>query len=487
MMRLSSNTCAYMGVAKSSSAADSTPMKFDDALEIVGMGRAQQTVLVIGALCFMSDAIEISLLSFCAVVLRDEWDLSPVQDSLIGFSTFFGGILGAPFYGTLADKIGRRPALLWMTTLIGVFGFLSALCQDLVSFLIVRVIVGTGIGGLAIVLDVLAEITPVAKRGVYAQWFQVAWALGALLLTVSAWLILDAFGWRIYVAASAVPALLACVVAFFALPESPRWLLEVGRHQESVEGMREFARKNGSEFNIESLASPHRVCDDCAVLLSSKYKFRLMISCIIWFSFQAAYGGMSMITPRLFETDSIGEGGSKSDFHFRALMLVASAELAGVPFLFFCIDRLPRILLQTLLYLPPAILCPLLGIEDLGYVWRIAVAFVIRSTLMNATAVSWIHTAEIFPTVIRARGTTFSCTFGRFGASLVQFVVSDTIPLYVTMCCIGYLCLVAASVVWLHPESQSRNFDEVSSSTDDESDELSDESFENSIRVSQGI
>eukprot|EP00927_Polykrikos_kofoidii_P048531 TRINITY_DN4279_c0_g1_i1.p1 TRINITY_DN4279_c0_g1~~TRINITY_DN4279_c0_g1_i1.p1 ORF type:complete len:479 (+),score=52.59 TRINITY_DN4279_c0_g1_i1:128-1564(+) len=474
---MSSNTCGFMEVAQGCRPLDSAPVSFDDALEKVGMGFAQRTVLALGALSYMADSIEMSLLSFCAVVLRNEWDLSAVQESLIGFSTFFGGVLGAPLYGTIADKIGRRPAVLLMTGLICIFGFLSAISEDLISFLIFRVIVGTGIGGLSIVIDLLAEITPAAERGVCSIYLNFAWALGTFLLTAFAWLFLEALGWRVYVALSAVPALLAFVFSFFALPESPRWLLDVGRHQEALEGMREFARKNGREFNNESFASPRTACDGCAVLCRSKYLFRLTISCTIWFCFQAAYSGMSMVTPRLFKTESIGEGGPQPDFNFHALILVACAELAGIPCLC-CIDRSPRISLQTFLFVISAILAPLLAVTNIAHFWRIAIAIVLRSTLLNGTAVSWIHTAEVFPTAIRARGTTFSTTFGRMGAALVQFAVSDGIPQYVTMCCIGFLCLGAASAVWLHPETQGRKFDEVLSSADDESDDLSDESFE---------
>lgn len=49
----------------------------DDAIERIGYGVFQYKLLVACGLCFMSDAIEVLLLSFLATCLQHEWNLTP--------------------------------------------------------------------------------------------------------------------------------------------------------------------------------------------------------------------------------------------------------------------------------------------------------------------------------------------------------------------------------------------------------------------------
>lgn len=53
--------------------------------------------------------------------------------------------------------------------------------------------------------------------------------------------------WRIFVVLCGIPCLLSCVASMIYVPESPRWLLTRGKHQEALFILRRAARLNGKD------------------------------------------------------------------------------------------------------------------------------------------------------------------------------------------------------------------------------------------------
>ena len=75
--------------------------------ERVGTGPFQKRMLLAAGLCFAADSMEVLLLSFLAVVVQAEWDLSSHQTSGITASVFLGAMSGTLLLGPLGDKFGR--------------------------------------------------------------------------------------------------------------------------------------------------------------------------------------------------------------------------------------------------------------------------------------------------------------------------------------------------------------------------------------------
>ena len=76
-------------------------------VERVGTGPFQKRMLLAAGLCFAADSMEVLLLSFLAVVVQAEWDLSSHQTSGITASVFLGAMSGTLLLGPLGDKFGR--------------------------------------------------------------------------------------------------------------------------------------------------------------------------------------------------------------------------------------------------------------------------------------------------------------------------------------------------------------------------------------------
>lgn len=80
----------------------------DDALLTLGFGKYQYGVLAYAALAWVSEAMEMMLLSFIGPVVKRIWRLSAKEQSLITSVVFIGMLVGAYTWGVIADKYGRR-------------------------------------------------------------------------------------------------------------------------------------------------------------------------------------------------------------------------------------------------------------------------------------------------------------------------------------------------------------------------------------------
>ena len=95
----------------------------------------------------MADSVEIMLLSFLGLVLKEEWDLDDddgAKVASIASAMFAGATIGTLIFGRLGDVVGRKPILSCCALMISVFGLGTAFCQGYVSLLIVQFMVGFG-------------------------------------------------------------------------------------------------------------------------------------------------------------------------------------------------------------------------------------------------------------------------------------------------------------------------------------------------------
>lgn len=137
----------------------------------------------------------------------------------------FGAALGGILLGSLGDRIGRTRAMAISILFYAVFAGLGAFVQTQGQMLLLRFVVGLGVGGVwpnAVAL--VSECWPDKAKPTVAGLMGAAINSGILLLSQIAqrWDVTpDSWRWLFHVAAA--PAVLGLAVLFF-LPESPTWL-----------------------------------------------------------------------------------------------------------------------------------------------------------------------------------------------------------------------------------------------------------------------
>jgi MFS family permease len=191
------------------------------------------------------DGLEITIASNTEALISQKQALN-LSSSEVAFAVgtvyLLGEVVGALFFGRMSDKYGRRN--LFMITL-GVYlfgGVLTALTFGhsggwayWVWFS--RLIAGMGIGGeYAAINSAIDELIPAKYRGRVDIAVNGTYWAGALIATVATIVVVNhlpvSYSWRV---AFLVGPALGFVILFVRrnLPESPRWLLMHGRHEEA--------------------------------------------------------------------------------------------------------------------------------------------------------------------------------------------------------------------------------------------------------------
>jgi MFS family permease len=95
----------------------------------------------------MADAMEMMILSILAPALHCDWLLNEWEKALITTVVFCGMMLSGAFWGKMCDQYGRKSCLILCTLFTFYFGTLSAFSPIFIWLLILRGLVGFGIGG----------------------------------------------------------------------------------------------------------------------------------------------------------------------------------------------------------------------------------------------------------------------------------------------------------------------------------------------------
>jgi MFS family permease len=259
-----------MNLKKGSAMATTTGAAIPEAIRSLIPARIDRlpwssfhTRLVVAlGVAWILDGLEITVASSVAGALTqpDTLALSSTAVGLIATVYLAGEVVGALFFGRLADKLGRRK--LFMITL-GVYLFGSGLTAltlgnsaSWIWFLyLTRFIAGTGIGGeYAAINSAIDELIPAKFRGRVDIAVNGTYWAGAILGTLGSLFFLNvlspSLGWR---PAFLIGPVLGLVILFVRknLPESPRWQVMNGHVQaaeESIAGIEEQVRGSGAEL-----------------------------------------------------------------------------------------------------------------------------------------------------------------------------------------------------------------------------------------------
>ena len=183
----------------------------------------------------MLEFFDYFLIGFVLAFIVGPWQLSFGQSAIILLSSGIGAILGAFIWGRLADRIGRRAVFISTVLNFSIATGILSLTPDhgWIFLTVFRFLVGFGVGGLYCVdLPLVQEFVPASKRGFVGGLVTAFIPLGVMLGSVLGAFLAPLVGWRGLFACGLVPALL-CLLIRAWVPESPRWLVRMGRREEA--------------------------------------------------------------------------------------------------------------------------------------------------------------------------------------------------------------------------------------------------------------
>lgn len=148
-----------------------------------------------------------------------------------------GALFGALFAGGLADRLGRRPAILLAAGLFTIGALLEALAPGTAVLVVGRLVVGFGVGVASVAAPLYAaEQAPSHLRGRFVSTYQLAITMGIFIAYFVDQQLTNGDLWRVMLGVSAIPGVLL-LLAMAPMPESTRWLVGAGRRDDAARAL----------------------------------------------------------------------------------------------------------------------------------------------------------------------------------------------------------------------------------------------------------
>ena len=389
---------------------------------------SKRKLLGIAGLGWLFDAMDVGMLSFVIVALQKEWGLSSQEMGWIGSINSIGMAVGALVFGILADKMGRKSVFIITLLLFSIGSGLTALTTTLTMFLILRFLIGMGLGGeLPVASTLVSESVEAHERGRIVVLLESFWAGGWLIAALISYFVIPNYGWQIAMVLSAIPALYALYLRW-SLPDSPRF--------EKVE------KKQSVIANIKAI-------------WSGEYRKATIMLWILWFCVVFSYYGMFLWLPSVMVLK--GFSLIKS---FQYVLIMTLAQLPGYFTAAWFIERLGRKFVLVTYLIGTACSAYVFGVAE-SLTTLLVAGMLLSFFNLGAWGALYAYTPEQYPTVIRGTGAGMAAAFGRIGGILgpllVGYLVASqaSLSLIFTIFCSSILIGVLAVVV-LGQETKQR-------------------------------
>jgi MFS family permease len=388
--------------------------------------------LFAASLGWMLDAFDVMLYSMVLAGILAEFGMTTATAGLLGSLTLVASALGGVLFGMIADRRGRRAAMMGSILVYSIFTAACGLAQTIWQLAVFRFALGLGMGGeWTSGAALVAESWPDRHRAKALGLMQSAWAIGYAMAAVVAAIVQPRFGWRATFFVGIVPALFAF------------W---VRRHVEEPPIWREHRANDGRRGSFGALLRWPYLRTTIALTTLSLF-------CLF------GYWGLNLWVPAYLSLppERGGVGLSTSMMTLLVVTMQAGTWLGYVSFGYIA-DAIGRKRSFVSFLLVAAVLVTLYSSTrnpTLLLLLGPPVAFFGTGYFSGFGAI----TAEIYPTAFRATAQGFTFNVGRIGSAFAPFIVGSLAqtqgfgPAFL----ITAIAFVMAAIVWIWlPETRGR-------------------------------
>ena len=399
---------------------------------------AQRHTLIAASLGWMLDAFDTMLYALVLTHIMRDLGMTKSTGGLLNTLTLLASGIGGVGFGFLADRIGRKRALILSIFTYSICSFASGLSTSILMLAVFRFLLGLGMGGeWNTGATLVAETWPTQLRAHAIAIVQSSWAIGYALAALVAGTILRLSNWRMVFFVGILPALVTLWIQS-GVPESAMW----EQRQPNSGGNSD----DGSSF-FDIFRAPY-----------GKSTFALLF--LNFFCLFAWWGLFTWIPPYL--SLSVEQGGRGFDLMETTTLLLV-LNLAGMLPGYLSFGWVADWLGRRRAFIVYLLLAALL-------VTRYALARQPWALLLAGTLLAFFGTgyfsgsgliaSEIFPTGVRARALGFTYNGARAMSSLAPFVIG-TVGQSKGLSWAFYLCgasfLLAALCAAQLPETRGKD------------------------------
>jgi SP family galactose:H+ symporter-like MFS transporter len=427
-------------------------------------------IAALGGLLFGYDT---GVISGAVLFVRRDFALGTGEQEIVVSVVLIGAMLGALVAGLLADRAGRRPALIIAGVVFAVGALISAAAPGPAALIAGRLVVGFAIGLSSVVAPLyLSETAPRASRGALVSLYQFAITVGIL----GAYLVDLGFapsgGWRWMLALAVIPSVLL-VGGMLAMPESPRWLVTQGNEEEA----RDILARSRVPSEIEDALHEIRAAlashgAGVRELLTPALRLPLVIG--IGLAVLQQVTGINTVIyygPQIFQLAGV----SSNEASLLATAIVGVVNVLMTIVAILTIDRWGR---KPLLYtgvagmgvalvtLAAAFSVPMLA-SSRGTLALISLVLYVGCFAFSLGPIVWLLISEVYPLRVRGRAmsvATLANWAANFAVSLVFLTMIELLGSTSTFLVYAALCVVTlwftAAIV---PETKQQELETISS------------------------
>ena len=245
------------------------------------------------------DLFDFFLIAFVVPILNDEWSLTFGEATAMLLSAGFGAILGSIVWGRLGESHGRRRPLIAGLVIFSLGTGVMALAPDEGWWFIAifRFVVGAGVAGVAVIaVPMVLEFTPTRYRTRVVGFVTTAMVPIGILAAAGSAAALDP-NWRALFLLGLLP-LVSVAFTVLYVRESPRWLLEHGRHEEARSVIAWLTLRDESELSLEAELEPKSEAGYRGLL---RYPQSVIVTALAWLGASAAVAGVFLWGPTFLE------------------------------------------------------------------------------------------------------------------------------------------------------------------------------------------
>ncbi|MDM0107175.1 MFS transporter [Variovorax sp. J22R24] len=416
------------------------------------------------ALIIIFDGYDLAVAGIALPSIMKEMGVSPTNAGFMVSSALFGMMFGAIFLGTIADRIGRRRAIVICIALFSIFTAAAGLTHEPVSFSVMRFLAGLGIGG--VMPNVVAQMTEYSPRKIRSTMVTLmfsGYAVGGMLAALLGKGLIEAYGWSSVFLAAGLPVLLIPAI-LKSMPESMPFLMKANRLDE----LQRLASRLDPAYRPEagdSFALPREDKAASAPIGRLFQDGRGFSTVMFWIAFFMClfmvYALSSWLT-RLMA----GAGYSLGSALTFVLVLNFGAMIGAVGGGWLA-DRFHIKYVLVGMYALAAVSITLLGYRAPTELLFLLVGLAGASTI-GTQIVTYAYVGQFYPMAVRATGIGWASGVGRSGAILAPIVIGSLVglalPLQQNFMAIAIPAVIAAVAVALIDHGRSTGAQHVDAS-----------------------
>ncbi len=441
----------------------------------VGQAKAQSLsyVVLLAATTAISGFLfgfDTAVINGVLLLLRRQFALSNLQTEIAASSLLLGCLLGAAGASMIGDRYGRRKSLIASALLFAFSSISAALASTVMIFSAARLSGGLAIGLASVLTPVyIAEISPSNNRGTLVSLNQLAIVVGILTAYLVNWQVarLGESSWRWMLAVAAIPSI-AFLFGLLLIPESPRWLISIGRLDQ---GERVLARIFGEQTAKQQVEAVEQAAageeGSWHEVLSPNMRKRLAVGMLL-----ALFSQITGINTVLYYGSIIVSEhfpGQSTSMALVANVIVGAVNLLLTIVAMIFLDRWGR---RAILMISSGGMGVALTFLVIGLIYGVSPLLMLASILLYVAFFAlgmgpgpWLIISEIFPTKVRSRAASLATSTLWSGTLLVTFTFLSLVKilnLWGTLAIYGALSGLCCIFVWkMVPETKGRTLEQI--------------------------